>query len=145
MAWDENFTSGVRVMKKTVLFGVAFLFCTVAFAQHQHSVEEKPKQTVLMQGLGEYHHPVSTGNAEAQRFFDQGLTLIYAFNHDEAIRSFQRAAELDSDLAMAHWGIAFALGPNINLDVDPAREKAAYEAVQKALALAPKATDQERA
>src|ERR1041384_8761079 len=86
-----------------------------------------------MSGLGALHHPVSTKNAEAQRFFDQGLTLIYAFNHEEAIRSFRHAAELDPDMAMAYWGIAYALGPNINLDVDPVHEQAAYLATQQAL------------
>jgi tetratricopeptide (TPR) repeat protein len=98
-----------------------------------------------MSGLGSHHHPVSTTNAEAQRFFDQGLTLVYAFNHEEAIRSFRRAAELDPQLAMAYWGIALALGPNINLDVDPARERAAFEAAQQALTLSQKAPENERA
>src|SRR3990172_7452568 len=118
-----------------------------AFAQtagHNHpSTDAKP--AVLMSGLGEQHHPVSTKNPEAQRFFDQGLILIFAFNHDESVRSFKRAAELDPNLAMAYWGIALALGPNINLDVDPEREKAAYKAVQKALALSANAPEQERA
>jgi tetratricopeptide (TPR) repeat protein len=118
-----------------------------AFAQtagHNHtSTDAKP--AVLMSRLGEHHHPVSTKNPEAQRFFDQGLILIFAFNHDEAVRSFKRAAELDPNLAMAYWGMALALGPNINLDVDPEREKAAYEAIQKALALSAKAPEQERA
>ncbi|MGH7801989.1 MAG: hypothetical protein ACREOW_15410 [Thermodesulfobacteriota bacterium] len=118
-----------------------------AFAQtaggHHSSTETKP--AVLMSGLGEHHHPVSTKNPEAQRFFDQGLTFIFAFNHDESARSFERAAELDPNLAMAYWGIALALGPNINLDVDPEREKAAYEGVQKALALSANAPEQERA
>ena len=59
----------------------------------------------MMTGLGNLHHPVSTKNAAAQNFFDQGLRLIYAFNHDEAARSFQKAAELDPKLAMAYWGI----------------------------------------
>ncbi|MBI3667150.1 MAG: hypothetical protein HY236_13165 [Acidobacteria bacterium] len=80
-----------------------------------------------------------------QRFFDQGLTLVFGFNHEEAIRSFQRAAELDPQAAMPYWGIALALGPNINMGVDPAAEKAAYEAVQKARALAAKAPEHERA
>ncbi|HEX8652225.1 MAG TPA: hypothetical protein VF708_15395 [Pyrinomonadaceae bacterium] len=109
---------------------------------HQAS-HEKPAS--LMSGLGSHHHPVSTTNAEAQRFFDQGLTLVYAFNHEEAIRSFRRAAELDPQLAMAYWGIALALGPNINLDVDPARERAAFEAAQQALTLSQKAPENERA
>src|SRR5947209_5795488 len=109
---------------------------------HKSSTTESAS---LMSGLGALHHPVSTKNTEAQRFFDQGLTLIYAFNHEEAIRSFRRAAQLDPQMAMAYWGIAYALGPNINLDVDPAREQAAYEAAQKALALAGHAPENERA
>jgi len=111
--------------------------------QHHPSADTKP--AVLMSGLGEHNHPVSTKNSEAQRFFNQGLTFIFAFNHDESVRSFKRAAELDPNLAMAYWGIALALGPNINLDVDPEREKAAYKAVQKALALSANAPEQERA
>jgi tetratricopeptide (TPR) repeat protein len=96
-------------------------------------------------GMGTHHHPISTTNAEAQKFFDQGLRFVFAFNHEEAIRSFKRAAELDPQLAMAHWGIALALGPNINLDVDPEREKAAFEAVQKAQSLRAHASEHERA
>src|SRR3990172_4801167 len=133
-------------LKHLCLRVFVFIFlCGVGFAQHQHGSTEKGKAAELLPGIGNHHHPVSTKNPEAQKFFDQGFTMIYAFNHDEAVRSFQRAADMDPDLAMAHWGIAYALGPNINLDVDPEREKAAYEAVHKALALAPKATDQERA
>ncbi|WP_392478169.1 tetratricopeptide repeat protein [Nostoc sp. C110] len=98
----------------------------------------------LISGLGAIHHPVSTTNAHAQEFFDQGLNLIYAFNHDEAVRSFQHAAKLDPHLAIAYWGIALALGPNINLEIDPNRELAAYQAVQQALALSTKASNQER-
>src|SRR5258708_4363967 len=97
----------------------------------------------LMPGMGSLHHPVSTPNPEAQKFFDQGLSFVYAFNHEEAVNSFKRAAELDPQMAMAYWGIALALGPNINLDVDPAREKAAYDAVQKALAMVAKAPENE--
>jgi len=99
----------------------------------------------LMPGLGEVHHPVSTKNREAQRFFDQGLKFVYGFNHDEARRSFQRAAELDPKLAMAHWGVALTLGPNYNLPVDPERERAGYDAVQRAVALQENASDPERA
>jgi hypothetical protein len=64
-----------------------------------------PKAISLLPKLGDLHHPVSTTNAMAQRFFDQGLTFIFGFNHDAAIRSFQRALEYDPNLAMAHWGI----------------------------------------
>lgn len=97
-----------------------------------------------MPGLGQHHHTISTKNPEAQRFFDQGLTLVFAFNHEEAARAFRRASELDPQSATAFWGIALAFGPCINLDVDPPHEKAAYEAVQKALLLAPGATQKER-
>jgi hypothetical protein len=99
----------------------------------------------IMSGLGSLHHPVSTKNAEAQEFFDQGLKLVYSFNHDEARRSFERAAQLDPKLAMAWWGIALALGPNYNLPVEPAAEKAAFEAIQKAMALQDNASEPERA
>jgi len=98
----------------------------------------------LMSGLGEVHHPVSTKNREAQQFFDQGLKLVYGFNHDEARRSFRRAAELDPKLAMAWWGIALTLGPNYNLPVDPEREKAGYDAVQRAASLKENASEPER-
>ena len=99
----------------------------------------------LMRGLGEVHHPVSTKNREAQQFFDQGLKFVYGFNHDEARRSFQRAAELDPKLAMAHWGVALTLGPNYNLPVDPERERAGYDEVQRAVALRQYASEPERA
>jgi len=69
----------------------------------------------LMSGLGDVHHPVSTENRVAQQFFDQGLRLVFGFNHDEARKSFQRAAELDPNLAMAWWGVSLTLGPNYNL------------------------------
>jgi len=135
-------------MIRTLLPAIALVLAgaIVAYSQGMEGMKmgsEKP--ATLMSGLGSLHHPVTTGNDEAQRYFDQGLSLIYAFNHEEAVRSFQRAAALDPQMAMAHWGIALALGPNINQDVDPNREKAAYEAVQKAVALSGKASDSERA
>src|SRR6516165_4428131 len=95
------------------------------------SEKKQARPSVLMPGLGEVHHPVSTKNRQAQQFFDQGLKLVFGFNHDEARRSFRRAAELDPKLAMAWWGIALTLGPNYNLPVDTEREKAGYDAVQR--------------
>ena len=130
-------------MKFPVLLLALALVCGAAFAQHAHHTEKKQEAT-LAPGMGSLHHAVTTENADAQRFFDQGLRYVYAFNHDEAIRSFKRAAELDADLAMAYWGVAYALGPNINLDVDSEREIAAYNAVQRALALSSKASPKER-
>jgi tetratricopeptide (TPR) repeat protein len=111
---------------------------------HVCSLFAQSKSPALMPGLGRHHHTISTKDTEAQRFFDQGLTLVFAFNHEEAARAFRRASELDPQSAMAYWGIALALGPCINLDVDPPHEQAAYEAVQKALLLAPSATQKDR-
>jgi tetratricopeptide (TPR) repeat protein len=135
-------------MRRTCLVAVLFhVLCGSAHAQHTHhatkpSGPETP--ATLVRGLGSHHHPVSTTSPEAQRFFDQGLRFVYAFNHDEAVRSFRRAAQLDPQMAMAYWGIALAFGPNINLEAEPQREKAAYQAVQQALALAGKAPANER-
>jgi tetratricopeptide (TPR) repeat protein len=98
-----------------------------------------------MPGLGDLHHPVTTSNPEAQKFFDQGLRLIYAFNHDEAARSFRHAAELDPKMAMAYWGIAEAVGPNYNDRADPERFQQAHQAIQKASELASGASPSERA
>jgi hypothetical protein len=86
-------------------------------------------------GFGSVHHAVKTSNPEAQELFDRGLALDYGFNHSQAQRCFQAAAELDPKMAMAYWGIALVLGTNYNLPVDADREKQAYAAVQKALAL----------
>ncbi len=111
----------------------------------QHPMPAAEQPATLMTGLGSLHHPIATKSAEAQKFSNQGLTFIYAFNHDEAIRAFRRAAELDPASPMPHWGIALALGPNINLPVDPERELAAYEAAQHARMLAASAPAIERA
>jgi tetratricopeptide (TPR) repeat protein len=91
---------------------------------------------VLYPGLGAWHHAIATRNAEAQKFFDQGLSLLYGFNRYEALRSFRKAAELDSRAAMAYWGIAMALGPHVNMDGDGDVDlKAGCEALQTGLRL----------
>jgi tetratricopeptide (TPR) repeat protein len=80
------------------------------------SAAEKP--VVLYKGLGTWRHPIHTASPEAQKFFDQGLNLMYGFNRYEALRSFRKAAELDPQAAMAWWGMAMAQGPYINMDGD---------------------------
>jgi tetratricopeptide (TPR) repeat protein len=115
-----------------VLCGI--LLCVGAMAQ-DHTSHMQTRPITLVTGLGDLHHPVSTHNPQAQQFFDQGLRFIYAFNHDEAARSFQHAAELDPKLAMAYWGIAEAVGPNYNDPADPDRYKRAHDAAQKAVDL----------
>ena len=124
---------------------LVFALWTADAQQHEAHAPGAAKPATLLPGLGRLHHVIATKNPEAQKFFNQGLTLVYGFNHDEAIRSFRRAAELDPTSPMPHWGIALALGPNINLPVDPERELAAYEEAQRAKALAARAPANERA
>ena len=134
-----------RIGGISLVFVLACLATAPAnFAQHSPSPSDVAPATILP-GMGSLHHSIATSNPEAQRFFDQGLTLVYAFNHDEAIRSFRRAAELDPNAAMPWWGVALALGPNYNDPGDPEKEKAAYDAVQKAKSLASSGPASERA
>jgi tetratricopeptide (TPR) repeat protein len=125
----------------------AALSCSATLA-HAHANSAKGPKTravTLVSGLGILHHPVSTKNPQAQKFFNQGLRFIYAFNHDEAARSFQHAGELDPQLAMAFWGVAEALGPNYNDPADPERFKQAHDAVQKAVELSRNASPSDQA
>lgn len=132
---------------------LALILITVSFvhAQHQHGPSptaeriEKKKTVWLDKGLGDIDRPVSTTNPEAQKYFNQGLAYLYAFNHDEGVASFKHAAELDPELAMAYWGVALGLGANYNDPANSERFAAAYEYLQKAIALAPKATPVEQA
>jgi tetratricopeptide (TPR) repeat protein len=98
-----------------------------------------------LQNLGTHKFPVSTKNAQAQLFMNQGLNLSYAFNHAEAGRAYREAERLDPNLAIAFWGEALALGPNINAPMDPAAEPKALEAIGKAIALKAKASPSEQA
>ncbi len=128
-----------------------FLFATLASPASAQMAGMPPQDKAappakLFSGMGSLHHPIATTNPEAQKFFDQGLTLVYAFNHAEAARSFQRAADLDPHEPMPHWGIALALGPNYNADqVDAEAEKAAFDEIQKAKSLEASAPEAERA
>lgn len=100
----------------------------------------------LFDGLGRFHRPVSTSSPEAQLYFDQGMRLIWAFNHDEATRSFARAAQLDPQCALCFWGVALTLGPNYNMPMmAKARAAVGWEALGKAQANAGRATPVERA
>ena len=99
----------------------------------------------LFDNLGSLHHPITTTSEQAQRYFDQGLRLVYAFNHEEAIRSFEAAAQQDPQAAMPYWGIALALGPNINSAMEKKDERRAVEMVQKARQLVDHTTRGEKA
>jgi tetratricopeptide (TPR) repeat protein len=130
------------------LLGLAIVLAmaTAITACSDHSnqtAESQPRIAPLLKGLGSHTHPVTTRSPLAQRYFDQGLNLTYAFNHAEAVRSFRQAAVIDPDCAMAYWGQALALGPNINAPMTPEHASQAYEAIQ--LALKSKASDTEHA
>jgi tetratricopeptide (TPR) repeat protein len=99
----------------------------------------------LLEGLGPHRHPVTTKSPEAQKYFDQGLNLLFGFNHGAAIRSFEEAVRLDPTCAMAYWGVALANGPHINFPmVPPPNAEAAWRAMQQAQKYAPNATPLER-
>jgi len=98
-----------------------------------------------LEGLGDYHFPITTLSPESQRFFDQGLRLTYAFNHSEALRAFKEAVRLDRNNAMAYWGWALVLGPNLNLPMLPEVVPQAYRAIQQAVALKETVSPHERA
>jgi len=104
-----------------------------------------PGKTPLYSDLGDYHVPVTTKSPEAQKYFDQGFTLSYAFNHLEGIRAFRQALALDPDCAMCHWAIAFALGPNINAPITEDAAKEAFAEIEQAKKLAASASERERA
>jgi tetratricopeptide (TPR) repeat protein len=99
----------------------------------------------LYDNLGTHHFQITTKNNLTQRYFNQGLNLTYGFNHDEAGRAFKAAAKLDPQCAMCYWGAAYVLGPNINAPMEKSLVADAYDLSQKALALAPKASERERA
>jgi len=146
-----SITRAFQVLAILVSLGVA----APAAAQHHNRHDERalsedprlaPGQIApVLEGLGEHHHTVTTGDERAQLFFDQGLKLTYGFNHQEALRAFKEAARLDPDCAMAYWGWALVLGPNLNLPMRPEVVEQAYEAMQSAVALKDKVTPAERA
>ncbi|MBX3434022.1 MAG: hypothetical protein KF847_11930 [Pirellulales bacterium] len=126
----------MRFRSQDVACGAACLAVVVLAAlpaSAQSPAEASPNEG--LPGFDGYHRPISTRSPEAQRWFDQGLQLLYGFNHDEAIRSFQRAAESDPDCAMAHWGVAYAHGLHINNPVmTPEHSDLAFAAAKRAVA-----------
>ena len=120
----------------------------VLAAQHADmpAAASPQKPVTLLSGTGPHRHPIATSSSEAQKFFDQGMVLLFGFNHEEAFRSFEKAAELDPKAAMPHWGMAIVLGANYNdpAPVDERLLKARAE-VEKALALSASGPENERA
>src|SRR5262249_21868209 len=137
----------MRAQTPALFFVLILASCapTSTSEQHDHGDSERRQASDLYPGLGDYRHPITTKSAQAPTYFDQGLTLLYGFNHAEAARYFERAAAADPDAAMPYWGLTLAVGPNYNdTDVDAARAKRTYEAVQAAAARASKASAQEQ-
>lgn len=103
---------------------------------HHHPPSSEPVVPVRLFGnLGAHHRPITTSQPEAQRFFDQGLAFLYAFNMEEAERSFRQAARLDPQCPMCHWGVAMSLAPHINFPAQNERTVAAHAAAKQALAV----------
>lgn len=112
-----------------------------------HFAQATPSQSSarLFDNLGNLHHPISTSSKLAQRYFDQGLTLAYGFNHVEAARSFREAAKLDPECAICYWGVALVLGPNINAPMEPEAVSEAWRSLQQAIDLSKNASEKEKA
>ena len=129
------------VRKVVVTLGLALL----ALSQVSAGAPSSPALAPELAGLGTDHLEVSTRVPKAQVFFDQGLRLLYAFNHQESRRAFQEAARLDPSLAMAHWGEAITLAPNLNAPMTPANARLGRAAILEARRLSRNASAMERA
>ena len=145
-------------LKHMALYGALLsiiLFTTTTWASSLHVASHDPRAlkadpkkagepiAPVLTDIGDTHMPITTRSEKAQYFFDQGLRLTYAFNHQEALRSFKEAARHDPDAAMAYWGWALVLGPNLNLPMSAEVAPQAYEAIQMALGLKEKVTAKE--
>jgi tetratricopeptide (TPR) repeat protein len=106
---------------------------------------DSARRAPLLEGIGTRPFALTTASPDAQRYFEQGLALSYAFNHAEAARSFREAMRLDPGCALCHWGLALVLGPNINAPMRAGDHAEAWGALSLALALAPRASERERA
>jgi len=146
----------MKALRVTAALGAALLSAAMLPAQttqHKHYQEPPPGASAIgpqgqlaprLQNLGTYAFPVTTRSAQAQKFFNQGFNLSYGFNHAEAGRAFREVARLDPSNAMAYWGQALVLGPNINVPMNPADEPTAYDLIQKAVKMKAKASPRER-
>ncbi len=132
----------MREMTFPVLTGVAMLSLAACSTP---PLEAPAPDVPLYDDLGSYHHAITTSSPQAQRYFDQGLTQAYAFNHAEAIRSFRQAGDLDPGCAMCYWGIAYSLGPNINAPITEDAAREAWTAINEARDRAANVSERERA
>jgi len=142
----------MRITSKLIILMILSFIALPAMARihDARAIDADPAQAKgpiapKLDGLGDYHFAVTTQNPESQWFFDQGLRLTYAFNHSEALRAFKESARLDPKNAMAYWGWALVLGPNLNLPMVPEVAPQAYSAIQRAVSLKDKVSERERA
>ena len=139
-------------MKKIYMFLYALVVIAVVSCDKEENIQDIVTKAgaPLFDGMGDHTHPITTNNKYVQRYFDQGLTIDFAFNHAESARSFRAGQTLDPNCAMCFWGEALALGPNINVTSNGSvimadqERLAAYEAIQKALSLKNKVSEKER-
>lgn len=124
---------------------LAFLVGVLALVAMPRPATAARPSAPLFDDLGNHHHPISTVEPKAQRYFNQGMVLLFGFNHAEAIRSFEAAAQLDPGTPMPHWGVAYALGPNINRPMEDAEVPRAWQALTEARARLDRASPRERA
>ena len=147
-------------MKKIISWLVSALIATLVLFSYgaaqthpltpRHSVvppavEMNNAGAPLFNDLGNHQYLITTKSPQAQHYFNQGLVLYYGFNHGEAIRSFKEAIRLDPECAMCYWGVAVALGPNINKPMEAGDVPPAWDALQQAKRLAPNVSEKERA
>ncbi len=143
---DQKQKPEIPKLTSSVSLDAKFAKCQFAAAFDFSDPDPGKPVAPMFNNLGDYHFEITTSSPEAQNYFDQGIRLVYAFNHAEAHRSFREAARLDPEMAMAYWGQALALGPNINDPLpDEERTQKAYEAASKALELAGKSSKMEKA
>ena len=135
-------------MKRTItasLTAAALLVAGCSAFQNEPGTRMGERTAPLFSDLGDHHHSITTDSKTTQKYFDQGLTLCYGFNHAEAIRSFRAAIDHDADCAMCYWGVAYALGPNINAPMSEGAVPQAWEAVEQAQAHASHVSEREQA
>jgi tetratricopeptide (TPR) repeat protein len=134
-----------RVRTILGLLALTLAACSGQLATHHHAGGAAAESPLLLEGLGGHHQAITTDSPQAQAYFDQGLRLVYGFNHIEAEQAFREGARLDPGCAMCYWGIALTHGSNYNSPTDAQREKAAYAAIQEARRLAGRVSPRERA
>ena len=146
--WHKSFYGFIILIAIVAFVNLGIVWPVAAKTDSKDDVQSTtvPGQTApRLQNLGNHQFPVTTNSARAQLFINQGMMLTYGFNHAEATRSFREAARLDPNCAMAYWGMALVLGPNINMAMAPEAEPQAYELIQQAIARKKYVTEKEQA